>query len=235
MSPQGLSPTRCVLKDRCYMKIEESARRVQNFESDSLTDRLSNLELIFQGLGANQAKGLCDANKLDSMLLSASFELKKIAGQINVVIHAAGILASLPFILKEEEKIEYLSLGAGNTGKQFDLKTTHRIAEFKFINWKGGPESIRQNSLFKDFFGLAEEETEKTKCLYVLGTEKPLKFFTGKRKLSSVMSKNISLKNTFSNIYGSRFSVVKEYYKFRKNDVQLVDISPELPELNEIM
>ena len=217
------------------MKLEEAARRVQKFEAGSLTDRLSNLELIFQGSGTNQAKELCDANKLDSNLLSASFELKKLAGQINVVIHAAGILASLPSILKEGEKIEYLSLGAGNTGKQFDLETTHRIAEFKFINWKGGPESIRQNSLFKDFFGLAEEETEKKKYLYVLSIEKPLKFFTGKRKLSSVMSKNIALQSKFSSIYGSRFSVVNEYYKFRENEVQLVDIAPELPELTEII
>ena len=190
---------------------------------------------MFQGLDANRAKELCGANKLDSNLLSASFELKKLAGQINVVIHAAGILASLPSILKEGEKIEYLSLGAGNTGKLFDLETTHRIAEFKFINWKGGPESIRQNSLFKDFFGLAEEETEKGKYLYVLGIEKPFKFFTGKRKLSSVMSKNIALQSRFSSIYGTRFSVVNEYYKFRENDVKLVDITPVLPELTEII
>lgn len=224
-----------VNKYRPSMKLEEAAKRVQTFEAGSLTDRLSNLEHIFKNVEVNQAKELCHANKLDTDLLSASFELKKLAGQINVVIHAAGILASLPSILKEGEKIEYLSLGAGNTGKQFDLETTQRIAEFKFINWKGGPESIRQNSLFKDFFGLAEEETKKKKYLYVLGIEKPLKFFTGKRKLSSVMSKNIALQSKFSVIYGSRFSVVNEYYEFRKNDVQLVDIAPVLPELSEII
>jgi len=217
------------------MKLEDAARRVQNFEDGSLTDRLSDLELTFQGRGANKAKELCAINKLDSNLLSASFELKKIAGQINVVIHATGILASLPYILKEGEKIEYLSLGAGNTGKQFDLETTHRIAEFKFINWKGGPESIRQNSLFKDFFGLAEEETKKKKYLYVLGIEKPMKFFTGKRKLYSVMSKNSALQSKFTSIYASRFSVVSEYFKYRENDVQIVDITPVLPELTDII
>ena len=217
------------------MKLEEAARKVHDFEDGSLTNKLSNLELRFQGLGANQAKELCAANKLDANLLSASFELKKLAGQINVVIHAAGISASLPSILEEGEKIEYLSLGAGNTGKQFDLETTHRIAEFKFINWKGGPESIRQNSLFKDFFGLAEEETEKKKYLYVLGLEKPLKFFTGKRKLSSIMSKNIALQNKFTSLYASKLSVVNEYYKLRENDVKIVDIAPLLPELTEII
>lgn len=217
------------------MQIEEAARKVQDFEDGSLTYRLSRLELDSKGLGSNQIKELCASNKLDSSLLSASFELKKLAGQINVVIHATGILASLPFILNEGEKIEYLSLGAGNTGKQFDLETTHRIAEFKFINWKGGPESIRQNSLFKDFFGLAEQETNKKKFLYVLGLEKPLKFFNGKRKLDSVMSKNNALQKNFKSIFASKFSVVNEYYKFRKNDVRIVDISPMLPELTEII
>jgi hypothetical protein len=133
--------------------------------------------------------------------------------------------------LVKGEKVEYLSLGAGNTGKQFDLETTHRIAEFKFINWKGGSETIRQNSLFKDFFGLAETDTAKEKYLYVLYIEKPLKFLTGKRKLSSVMSRNIALQRKFTSIYDQRFSVVKEYYEFRKNEVKLVDIVSLLPEL----
>lgn len=213
------------------MKIEEAVKIVQTFESGSLTNRLSDFEHIFQGLGANKAKELCNTNRLDSSLLTASFEIKKMAGQINVVIHASGILAALPSILVKGEKVEYLSLGAGNTGKQFDLETTHRIAEFKFINWKGGSETIRQNSLFKDFFGLAEADTAKEKCLYVLYIEKPLKFLTGKRKLSSVMSRNIALQRKFTTIYDQKFSVVNEYYEFRKNDVKLVDIASMLPEL----
>jgi hypothetical protein len=37
------------------------------------------------------------------------------------------------------------------TGRSFDLETSDRVAvaEFKFIRWQGGPESIRQNQLFK--------------------------------------------------------------------------------------
>jgi hypothetical protein len=43
------------------------------------------------------------------------------------------------------------------TGRSFDLETSYRVAvaEFKFIRWQGGPESIRQNQLFKDFYLLA--------------------------------------------------------------------------------
>jgi hypothetical protein len=67
--------------------------------------------------------------------------------------------------------IEYVSLSAGNTKRKFDLEANQRIAEFNFIRWQGGSESIRQNSLFKDFYGLAEQGTQKEKFLYVLGTE----------------------------------------------------------------
>ncbi len=217
------------------MKLEKAARRVKKFEAGSLTERLSTLESSFQGIGVKQAKELCVTHNLNSKLLSASYDLKKLASQINVVIHAVGILASLPSILNKGEKIQYLSLGAGNTGKKFDLETNNRIAEFKFIHWKGGAEAIRQNSLFKDFFGLAEEKTEKKKYLYVLGTEIPAKFFHGKRKLSSIMSRNIALQKEFRVLYGESFSYINEYYEFRKNEVQLKDLTPILPELNEIM
>jgi hypothetical protein len=61
-------------------------------------------------------------------------------------------------ILRPGEVIDCVSLGAGNTGRAFDLETNLRIAEFKFIHWQGGPESIRQNSLFKDFYEMAEHE-----------------------------------------------------------------------------
>lgn len=76
----------------------------------------------------------------------------------------------LPHILEPGELVEYASLGAGNTGRQFDLETNFCVAEFKFINWRGGPESIRQNSIFKDYFLLAEAPTPKRKYLYLLGS-----------------------------------------------------------------
>jgi hypothetical protein len=48
------------------------------------------------------------------------------------------------------------------TGRSFDLETSYRVAvaELKFIRWQGGPESIRQNQLFKDFYLLAGSSVE---------------------------------------------------------------------------
>lgn len=213
------------------MEIGEAAKRVKNFENGSLTDRLSDLEYEFQGLTRKGALALCETQSLDSDLLTASYHVKSLAGQIHVIIHAAGILTSLPEILEQGEKIEYLSLGAGNTGRQFDLETDKRVAEFKFINWKGGSESIRQNSLFKDFYGLAEAETNKNRCLYVLGLTQPLKFFRGRRALTSVMSKNAALAASFKSRYEDRFSVVNEYFETKKDIVEIIDLAPVVPAL----
>jgi len=54
--------------------------------------------------------------------------------------------------LQSGEVVEQLSLGAGNSGKSFDLTTNQRVAEFKFIQWKGGSESARKREFFKDFY-----------------------------------------------------------------------------------
>lgn len=207
------------------MNIEDAFKSLHNFENGDLTDRLFNLEVNFRGAGRASTKMLCQQENLTPDLLKAAFLIKKMAGQINVLIHATAILTALPIILDEDEHIEYLSLGAGNTGRMFDLETNKRVAEFKFINWQGGAEAIRQNSLFKDFYNLAEYETDKNRFLYVIGTKIPMRFFNGRRAIKSVLSKNNKLEREFFEKYGNQFQVVCEYYKCHKDKVHLVDIS----------
>ena len=211
------------------MDLPGAVRRIEAFRGDSLTTRLASLEKAFAGIGPLEAKDLCQAEHLGSTLLDAASDLKQVAAQIDVVIHAIGILVALPSILDETEVVEYLSLGAGNTGRAFDLETNRRIAEFKFINWKDKANAIRQNSVFKDFYFLAEHDTSKDRFLYVLGLSEPLKFLNGRRSLKSVM--NATLARSFRKQYDTRFSVVREYYHFRKDRVQIVDLIPVLPGL----
>ena len=123
-----------------------------------------------------------------------------------------------------------MSIGAGNTGRSFDLETNSRIAESKFIHWRGGPESIRQNSVFKDFFGLAEQETTKNRYLYVLGTEHGERFFNGGRALSSVL-RTAELRNKFNEKFGQQYRTVCDYYLPRKDLVVIQDVSGFVPEL----
>jgi hypothetical protein len=172
--------------------------------------------------------------QFDSDVLMAALEIKEIVGQINTIIHAWGILVSLPNILYPEEQVEYVSLGAGNTGKKFDLKTTRRVAEFKFISWKGGSESIRQNGLFKDFHNLVENGGNLEKYLYVTGTEHPIRFFKGTRNLKSVLSKDRHLSDLFFENYGDKYTTVNEYYHEFQNSIKIVDLRTIVPEFSNI-
>ena len=158
-------------------------------------------------------------------MLSAAAAIKRLAGQINVVIHALGILLCLPHLFEEGEVVEYVSLGAGNTGRHFDLKTDRRVAEFKFIRWRGGAETIRQNAFFKDFFLLAEARTDKRKHLYVLDMARPLRLMRGGRAIHSVLNGNTALLRRFAEAHGDRYRTVSDYFRDHGGKVAVEDVS----------
>ena len=198
---------------------------LEKFTQGNLTRTLSGLEGAASGMSANGCAQLLSESGIEPEILSAASEVKRIAGQINVTIHALGILMCLPHILEHGEAVQYVSLGAGNTGRKFDLETNYRIAEFKFIGWRGGAEAIRQNGIFKDYFELLDEPTDKRKFLYLLGTQHALKFFNGGRALSSVLSKNEKTSTRFRAAYGDRYSTVREFFDDHKDAVMVEDIS----------
>src|SRR5258708_7107251 len=204
---------------------------LQTFRGPDLTRTIGQIEKSLKGVSANSYAAVLATSGAKAEILGAAGLVKQLAGQIDVVVHTLGILLCLPYILRPEEVIDYVSLGAGNTNRNFDLETNQRIAEFKFIRWQGGPESIRQNSLFKDFYEMAEHETTKEKYLYVLGTEHGEKFFNGGRALSSVLSRNVKLRNQFNQKFGDRYRTVRDYYLSRKGFVAIQDVSPFVPEL----
>jgi hypothetical protein len=202
-----------------------------------LISRLSNLNLgawigglenINSGAsGAIVAQKLAEQN-IDEELLAAAILVKRSAGQVNVLIHAIGILVALPKILAPGEVVESLSLGAGNTGRAHDLETNRQIAEFKFIDWRGGAESIRQNGLFGDIFSLASEPTTKRRVIYLTGTAIPLRFLENRRALSSVL-KDAPLGRRFRELHGERFATVRDYWLTVRDQVEIVDLVPLIP------
>jgi hypothetical protein len=85
--------------------------------------------------------------------------------------------------------------------------------------------------LFYDFYTLAELDSNRRGLLYLLGADKALKFLRGNRALDSVLSKNRKIGDDFAVRYGERFRVVSEYYKARRDRVELVDLEKLLPEI----
>jgi hypothetical protein len=215
------------------MHVSRAITAIQTFSGENLRNTLAAIESSLRGVTAETYEAAATAHGATSETLQAAGDIKRLVSQINVVVHSVGILLCLPHILKPGEMIESVSLGAGNTGKAFDLETSQRIAEFKFIRWRGGAEAIRQNALFKDFFQLAEFRTEKSKYLYVLGLEHPLKFFNGRRDLSSVLRDHATQAAFFGSL-GKQYRTVCEYYQARRDLVEVIDVSPFVPELSEI-
>lgn len=221
----------CKLYAFSVMDLPQITAHLQKFSGTDLTATLARIEGELRGVNARACRSVLSTVGAERQALAAAAALKRIAGQVNVAIHALGILLCLPHILEAGEIVEYVSLGAGNTGRQFDLETNLRVAEFKFIRWRGGPESIRQNSIFKDFFLLAEADTDKKRYLYVLDTKHPLKFLNAGRALSSVLSKDARVQELFRAKFGERFQRVREYYVAHENKVTVADVSAWVPEL----
>ena len=211
--------------------LADAVEVIRRFERGSLTEQLGALERQLRGLRSDETPPIIESAGISPTLWAAAMVLKRAAAQVNTLVHGTGVLLALPRILAQDEFIINLSLGAGNTGREFDLETNLRIAEFSFIDWQGGAESIRQNNLFDDFFRLAEAKTEKTRYLYAKGLAHPLQFLQGGRALQSVMSRKESLRARFRSLHGGHFRTVREYYQFRKDRVQLVDLLQVVPEL----
>jgi hypothetical protein len=150
------------------MNLDKAYNKVRNFKVGSLNIRIASLEGDLKDMSKSTLESSYARHNVDAALLYSALELKEAAAQIDEIVHATGFLLSLPHILCDGETVEQLSLAAGNTGRSFDLETDLRIAEFKFISWQGASDAVRQDSLFRAFFSLAEASTPKERYLYVV-------------------------------------------------------------------
>ena len=217
-------------------EVVEAIAALERFSgSAGLTTRISKLESDLQGLDGPSIASLLTSDGVEAQTLTGALLVKALAGQINVVVHTLGILLALPGILEDGELVEYVSLGAGNTGRSFDLETNRRVAEFKFIAWQGGPETIRQNALFIDLYHLAEAGTEKRRQLFVTELDRPIRFLQGGRAMKSVLTKHGTVAEEFFSRYGDRYKVVRDYWNDVKERVDLVDVSSLVPAFAPIL
>ena len=126
----------------------------------SLTATIAELESSLDGSDAEQIQGILQRSGLDEDLVDSALIVRERVGMIDTLIHAAVITQVLPLILElGETLIKRPSLGAGNDPERnFDLETSHRVAEFKVASWKGR-DGMRQRGLFADVVGLSLDTT----------------------------------------------------------------------------
>jgi hypothetical protein len=210
------------------MDVLDALDQLSRFRGKSLAVRVARLEQLAALETSQGIQSLLVREMITVKLLRAAVRVKRAAAQIDEVVHAVGMLLCLAEILEDGEVIEAVSLAAGNTGKSFDLVTDRRIAEFTFIEWKGGPESIRKQKLFKDFYVLAEADTTKARCIYFLGDEHAPKVFHSRTPCKGMLRKFAGLQTRFVNQYGPTLSV-REYYNAKKDLVTLQNLERAAP------
>jgi hypothetical protein len=220
--------------------LAESARLLQAFarlgemRERGLSEYVRRLEGAFVGQTGEQIVSRLAQEAVDTELLGACLLVKDLSARINDIVHAVGISVLLPLILEAGERVEYVSLASGNTGKQFDLATDRRVAEFKFVNWRGGPESIRQNQVFKDHLDLVLYGGDRRKELYLYEPQVALKFFHSARSLTSVLSKDAATRNEFYGRFNDRFMTVNEFFEEHEQVVTFCDINSFLTSAGEL-
>ena len=110
------------------MELPQAIEALNLFSGQDVGRTLSKIELAIEGTTADSCLPILREYHAQHDALAAAGLVKRLAGQINVVIHALGILLCLPKVLQPGEVVESISLGAGNTGKPFDLETSHRVS-----------------------------------------------------------------------------------------------------------
>lgn len=81
------------------MSIKQSIKAITSFQGDSLTESLADIESSIIGSDASKSRIFCDDRNIDQEFMASALAIKDVAGQINVIIHAAGILQSLSTLL----------------------------------------------------------------------------------------------------------------------------------------
>lgn len=210
-------------------QLAESVERIAQFSGKNLAAKIGELEFTFTSLSGEQIASRLRATSIDATLLNAARSIKRAAAQIDVVLHALGILVLLPSIIEKDEIVESLSLGAGSSElRRFDLETSHRVAEFTFIEWTGN-DNVRLQKVFKDFYRLAEFDTIKKKELWVTDETYILKYLRSGTSISSATLKHREIWEKFQKTY-PEIKSVHDYYRLKVEAVQFrVFDSPDRP------
>jgi hypothetical protein len=96
--------------------------------AQNMKTQIANIERNLRLKGKNDVLEYVEHEDI-SNVLAEKLCIKRLSAQVDVAIHAYGILLALSKIMEDGEVIEYLSLGAGSTCKAYDVATSKRLAE----------------------------------------------------------------------------------------------------------
>lgn len=200
------------------MKLKKALKIINSFKNSGLKETLKDLE------------------KLEKTILNSDFEsvfsaakiIKAASAQIDEVLHASGIMIALSVWLDKNEKVEYLSLGAGNHKERFDLETNLRIAEFKFGKWnESSANGVRRRGYFSNYVSLLTANETRKKYFVVEDKNAFIKFMNGTASWKNVLSKNPTgykkLENFLIDNKMEHIVIVSEIYNHFEEVVTVLD------------
>jgi hypothetical protein len=215
--------------DRSSLR-EAFAELTEFLAAENLTDRVLRLESQLEGAELETVDDRVRTEGLTDELLTAALLVRKHAGRISDLIHAAMIVRALPRILEPGERIvRRPSLAAGNDpSRKFDLETNLRVAEFKAGQWKGR-DAMRKRMLVADLVGLVLERGERRAELYVLG-HLPIDFLRGSNSTMewALGRSSPNLRRAYEQRFGSAALTVSQFTAGPASDVALKDLAEVL-------
>ncbi|MFE0592651.1 hypothetical protein [Micromonospora echinospora] len=199
--------------------------------SADLTRRIADLEGRMEGIDRSTAAELAEGSGMSLDLLLAALLVRRHAGRLSDIIHAAVITQVVPLILGEGERVlRRPSLAAGNDpGRPYDLETDRRIAEFKMSVWKGA-DAMRKRGVFADLVHLALDESGRRAQLFVAGL--PAVHFLRTAKGSAAWALNRSspvLRQRFEERFGSLDVPIRDFTAGPAGHVELINLAELLP------
>ena len=202
------------------MDINEAINIVKAFKKESVKEVLLDLQ---------KTDITNSTNDFENIFTSAKI-IKEASAQIDEIVHASGIMLALTVWLNKNEKVQYLSLGAGNHKEHFDLETNQRIAEFKFGKWnESSANGIRRRGYFSNYVTLLTTEDIRTKYFVVEDKNAFEKFIKKKSQWKNVLSKNPTCyKNLEKFLVNNKMeyvTTVGEIYNHFQEVVTIVDFN----------
>ncbi|MBD0709094.1 PE-PGRS family protein [Streptomyces sp. CBMA291] len=202
----------------------------QFLDQQPLTAAIAALEHRLHGADARHAAVAAADGGVGAELLVSALTVRESLGRLNDLIHAAGIMLTVPHVLDEGETIvKRPSLGAGNDpSRPYDLETDQRVAEFKLARWRGA-DAARKRQTFKDLAMLAADRSGRQADLYVVGPE-PIRFLRSSNSTAAwALDRSPGALRTFHSAFGSPDVPIHEFTATHARHVRITDLRGILP------
>lgn len=209
---------------RPAFEVGESFAALMSFARGSLTETVADLEQSLEGGDAIEVRAALEHRGISAATLEAGLVARDQFGRLNDIVHAAAITAVLPGLLEPGERIEFVSLAAGNSpDRPFDLATDRRIGEFKLSRWDGH-NTARKLHLTKDLVHLAADASGRRAQLFVLD-ERPSQFASHSKSLiKNLLRRSPASLDLFTSQFGDPAVSIAQFRSAAGAGVEIIDL-----------